>query len=318
MFAALSLVLALLAAAPPARSRPPLAVPGAPDPPRRAARRAPVPLPEHLAEVLARFPGDGLAGPLRAFELAHPAGSEGAEAAFTLGQLHYARGEYHQAADAFARAAARFSPQRKPEARYWQGLSALGWRDWPQARSALEEVAESASPRRAAARFAVALVWEQAGRAERALETLAPLAVEGPSDITPAALEKLAELEDRMGDRRAATQAADRLRREYPQSIETMRLPPPVAPEPETRARPEPGGFGVQIGAFSEEPRARALFDLARRSGFPHAELATQGRGAARLHVVRIGWYGSEAAARKAGEDASRSLGVAYRLVRKP
>ena len=45
---------------------------------------------------------------------------------------------------------------------------------------------------------------------------------------------------------------------------------------------------------------------------------ATQGQGEARLYVVRVGWFRDEAEARRAGEEAGRTLGVAYRLVRNP
>ncbi|MGH7741668.1 MAG: hypothetical protein ACRENS_06565, partial [Candidatus Eiseniibacteriota bacterium] len=41
------------------------------------------------------------------------------EGEFDLGQRHYARGEYRQAAEHFALAAARLEPARKPTARYW-------------------------------------------------------------------------------------------------------------------------------------------------------------------------------------------------------
>src|SRR5260221_13013927 len=79
-----------------------------------------------------------------------------AEEEFELGQLHYARGEYVQAADAFGRASARLEPSRKPEARYWTGLSLLGAGNPVEARSAFEDVIASASSRRMQARLGLA------------------------------------------------------------------------------------------------------------------------------------------------------------------
>src|SRR6266436_7212957 len=87
---------------------------------------------------------------------------------FDAGQRHYARGEYRQAADAFGRAAARLEPARKPEARYWSGLSWLGAGDAVQARSAFEDVIAAGSPRRAFAELGMAQSWELAGQGDRA------------------------------------------------------------------------------------------------------------------------------------------------------
>jgi tetratricopeptide (TPR) repeat protein len=317
----MNLVLALIAllAASPSGKTPPLALPGGPELPSAARHRPPRALPATLEGVLGAYPADSLVKPLRQFELDHGRAPEGADAAFTLGQLHYARGEYRQAFESFSRAAARYAPERKQEARYWQGLSALGMRDAPQARSALEELAEGSGPRSAEARFGVSIAWEQAGRPERAREILEPLVNGPPSDVTPAALEQLVSLATRQDDAATARRAADRLRKEYPQSLEAMRLPQP--PRPAEVPAADAGAaekVGIQIGAFSESVRAKSLLDEARRAGFSRSEMAAQGQGEARLYVVRVGWYASEAEARKAGERASQALGVAYRLVRRP
>jgi len=305
----------------PESQAPPLALPGGPGLPSTALHHRPPPhgTPSTLDGVLQAYPADSLARPLRQFELDHGHGPEGADAAFALGQLHYARGEYRQAFESFPRAAARYAPERKSEARYWQGLSALGMRDAPQARSALEELAEGNGPRSAEARFGVSIAWEQAGRPDRAREILEPLISGPPSEVTPAALEQLVSLATRQNDAATARRAADRLRHDYPQSVEAMRLPQPPKPveSPAAAEAGTPEKVGVQIGAFSESARARALLEDARRAGFNRAEMSAQGQGEARLYVVRIGWFANEAEARKAGERASQGLGVAYRLVRR-
>ena len=141
-----------------------------------------------LERVLASHPADSLVQPHRRFEIEHGHARDGGEAALALGRLHFARGEYRQAADAFARAAARLDPSQKHEARYWTGLSWLGLREPTQARAALEEVARSPSPRRADAMLGVALAWELAGRPERAFEELGQLLERDPGEAGPAAL----------------------------------------------------------------------------------------------------------------------------------
>lgn len=319
------------AASPPARdagrAQPPLlpfAVPGAPRPPGfdRPAPKPPKPEPGTLREVLTETPADSLDGPLKHFEVAHGRSLESADAAFTLGQFHYARGEYKQAAEAYARASARYPPDRKAEARYWQGLAALGQGDATQARSVLGEVAEVESPRRAAARYAVAEAWLRAGRIEPALDQLRTLLADRPDEMKSEALERTAELARRLGDDGEAERATRELEKLSPRAVEPVRRPspPPIAtvPVPGPAIRGETGRIAVQIGAFSDLARARALFESARQAGYPRAQLLTQGRGGATLHVVRIGLYPNEGAARAAGEHASRELGVAYRLIRNP
>lgn len=316
------------AASQPARdSRPlPFALPGAPQPPGfgRPAPKPPRPEPGTLREVLVTTPAESLDRALKHFEVAHGRSLESAEAAFTLGQFHYARGEYRQAAEAYARAAARYPPDRKSEARYWQGLAALGQGDATQARAVLTEVAEVESPRRAAARYAVAEAWLRAGRVEPALDQLKALLDDRPDEMRSEALERTAELARRLGNEGEAERATRELEKLSPRAVEPVRKPspPPVAappaPPPGAASRGEVVRIAVQIGAFSDLARARALLESAKQSGFPRARMQTQGRGEATLHLVWIGLYPNEEAARAAGEHASRELGVAYRLIRNP
>ncbi|HYM79963.1 MAG TPA: hypothetical protein VEY91_00975, partial [Candidatus Limnocylindria bacterium] len=78
-----------------------------------------------LRTVLSTEPTDSLPPVLQRLEADRTRPAESAEAAMALGQLHFARAEYREAANAFARAAARLHPARKPEARYWAGVSWL-------------------------------------------------------------------------------------------------------------------------------------------------------------------------------------------------
>jgi tetratricopeptide (TPR) repeat protein len=270
---------------------------------------------QSLRELLASTPADSLVAPLRRLEARAPRDREAADAAFTLGQLHYARGEYRQAAEAYTRAVARLAPSRQGPARYWAGLAWLGAGEPAQARAALEEVARTDASLRARARFAAALAWESDRRPERALDELVRLADEGARDATPAALERIAILGERVGRGDLAARARTRLLRDWPSSLEASRL----RGRPEPDDEPEAGQTGsavVQIGAFSDLARARSLADAARRAGFPGALVASRREGAQRLHVVRLGTYPSVEEARRAGARAARALGVTYRVVK--
>src|SRR5207248_2496297 len=76
------------------------------------ALAAPARTPESLDALARRYPADSLVAPLRRFEIERGTLREAGEAAMLLGRLHFARGEYRQAADAFARASARLDPSR--------------------------------------------------------------------------------------------------------------------------------------------------------------------------------------------------------------
>lgn len=284
-------------------------------------------LPPTLADLLRVTPADSLAPVLRRFELRQTRAADAAGAAFTLGQLHYARGEYRLAGDAFARAAARLEPAQKPEARYWAGLCRLALREPAPARAMLEEVADAGGPRATEARLAVALAWELAGRDEAAAEALERVLAAGPGEVTPAALERLAAAAERLGRGDEARRVLARLKREWPASVEAARAPRPVENATAAMVRPAPaarpaeraaGPIEVLLGAFADDARARTLVERAKRAGFSSAAVVTRGEGATRVHVVRLGVFPSEAEARAAGARAADTLGVTYRLERRP
>ncbi|HEY2954335.1 MAG TPA: tetratricopeptide repeat protein [Candidatus Eisenbacteria bacterium] len=274
------------------------------------------PRPAALRDVLAGVPADSLVAPLRRFENEHGHGSEGGEAAFLLGQLHYARGEYRQACDAFARAAARLEPGRKPAARYWAGLSWLALKQPDQARAALEEVAQSSPPLRAAALLGAALALELSDRPERALQAYEGVLASAPGEAGPAALGRMMALAERLERPDVVRRARQRLLRDYPGSIEAARVALPESPPP--AAPGADGTLTVQIGAFVDPERAKSLVEAAQRAGFPGAQVIVQGEGEARMHLVNLGVFGTRPEAERAGERAVATLGVTYRVIRFP
>ncbi|MBI1798111.1 MAG: tetratricopeptide repeat protein [Candidatus Eisenbacteria bacterium] len=143
---------------------------------------------------------------------------------FRSGLMHFARGEYRQAADAFGRAGARLEPARKPEAHYWAGLSWLGAGDAVQARSAFENVIASAASRLPFAELGLACAWELAHRPDRAVETLSVLIRTDAGEAMPAALARYATLAAAEGQLDAAAHARERLLREWPASMEAAAL----------------------------------------------------------------------------------------------
>jgi tetratricopeptide (TPR) repeat protein len=263
-----------------------------------------------LAELILSTPADSLIAPLRGFESRHARDGQGAEAALELGRLHYARGEYLPAAQAFQRASVRLPPQRRLEARYWGGLATLALRQPEEARILLDEVATSAAPRAPEARLALALAWEQEGRPDHAYAELERLLARAPGEAGAPALERFALLADRLHRPDAAARARDRLAREYPRSLEAARV---LAPAPAQRPAPE-GSFVVEIGVFSNPARARALVNTAQRAGFARAAMSSRGTGAGRVYVVRTGRYATSEDARAAGESVKQKLGLPYQI----
>jgi tetratricopeptide (TPR) repeat protein len=232
-----------------------------------------------------------------------------------LGQLHFARGEFREAAAAFGRAAARLDPAAKPEARYAQGLAFLGLGEPTQARAALEEVARTSALRRIDALLGVAQAWELDRRPERALETLEPLQDDALGESGATVLDRIGALAERFDRQDEARRARERLLRDYPRSIEAASARLRLA---ESAQRAGAGTVAVVIGQFVDQSRARSLASEAKRVGFPGAEVVTLGQGLSAIHVVRLGAYGNTLEARQAGEQAALALGVAYEIVRSP
>ena len=266
-----------------------------------------------LETLLAETPSDSLPMALRRLEASPSNLATAGRAGMVLGQLHYARGEFRQAAAAFGRAAARLAPGEKPQARYAQGLAFLGLGEPIQARAALEEVARTSTSLREPALLGVAQAWEVAERPERALETLEPLLGQDLGETGPTILERIAALAERADRQDEARRARERLLRDYPRSIEAASARAHLAAAAQ---RPGAGTIAVVIGQFLDRSRARALASEAKRAGFPNAQVITRGQGLAAIHIVRLGAYTTPAEAREAGELAGKALGVSYQVVR--
>jgi tetratricopeptide (TPR) repeat protein len=271
--------------------------------------------PDEIRALLATTPADSLVEPLLRLEGTRARPAEGADAVMVLGALHFARGEYREAVNAYSRAAARLDPARKSEARYWAGLSWLGLGEPTQARSALEEVVRGGGARRVAALLGLAQAWELSQRPERALEVLEALLHDDLGEVGPAILERAAALAEHARKLEQARRARERLLRDYPRSIEAAAARLALA-----RAADPAGAsdVAVVIGSFVDRARARSLATEAKRSGFPGAQVVTRGEGLAAVHIVRLGTYPNHAEARRAGEQATSALGVAYQIVRSP
>jgi len=256
--------------------------------------------------LLRRVPADSLVAPLRRIEgnALHP--REAAEAALRLGQLHYARGEYRRAAEAFSRAAARLDPGRKIEARYWMGMSWLALGDPGQARAAFEELIGAESPRRTEALLGLALAWERQRRPEKAFEILDPLSREAKGEAAPPVLEQTWRIALRLHREEAADRARKRLVDEYPRSMEATR----VGLEPVRHSTTV-----VELGPFTTEARAHQVADEARRAGFADVQVVLRPGAERASAIVRLGAFASADAARRAADRARRTLGVPVQVV---
>jgi tetratricopeptide (TPR) repeat protein len=264
---------------------------------------------ESLDALLHRMPADSLVAPLQRFENQAARPADGAEAAMTLGRLHYARGEYRHAAEAFSRAAARLEPARKPLARYWAAQSWLALGDANQARAGFEELAQNDAPLRTEARLGLALAWEESRRPEKALEILEPLAREAHGEIAPAVLERAIAVADQFQRADLASAARQRLFREFPRSIEAARagLIPPKSV-----------AAAVEIGPYPSEPRAHTAAGQAKAAGFTEVQPMIRGAGSARVYLVRVGGFANAQEAQHAVDRLKRELGLPARVVPAP
>ena len=222
-----------------------------------------------------------------------------------VGRLHFARGEYRKAGSAFAVAGARLDLERRPEARYYAGLSWMALREFEKARAALQEAAVENSAVRAGARLALAQSWEASGRVDRAFEELRFLLTEGPGEWGASALAMQRELALRLRRETAARQAGERLLREYPASMEALRLRQ-IIEAPDAAL----GTVFIRLGAFADEERARGLAADARRAGFSEVRVVPPTGVGAPLYVVQLGPYTDSDEADAQFVRAGETLGI--------
>ncbi len=262
-----------------------------------------------LDALVRRLPADSLVMPLRRYENEAARPADAAAAAVLLGRLHYARGDYRPAAEAFSRAAARLEPARKGTARYWAAMSWLALGVSAQARAGFEELAQDDSSLRTEARFGAALAWELSRNPDRAFEILEPLAREARGEIAPAVLERTMALADRFQRGDVAAAARSRLFKEFPRSIEAARAG--LLPPRSITAM-------VELGPFTNEPRSHAAADAARGEGFTRVQPLVRDAGGARTFVVRLEGFANAAEAQRAADRLRRNLGVPARVVTEP
>lgn len=259
----------------------------------------------------AALPADSCLVRLRAWEAAPPKGLAASDVALALGQLHYARGEYRQAREAFARAFAKAPVAERGEARYWAGLSSLALAEGPAAREAFADAAEGSPARRPLAQLGTAQAWDLERKPEKAFDALRALLATDPGEAGPAALERQAALAEQFHRNDEAKKARQRLARDYPRSLEAARLSA-------TPAAPAVGGpVSVQIGVFADRDRAGALAAQAKRAGFGGVQVVERRGDGPRptLWVVRLGTYATREEANAAGDRAQAALGVGWQVM---
>ena len=136
------------------------------------------------------------------------------------------------------------------------------------------------------AAYGVALAWDMANRADRALDTLAPLLRSDLGETGPAVLETYAAIADRLDERDAAGRARARLLTDYPRSMEAA-----AAASDGSRLTAE----ARKIADAAEQLASRALGECAQRielaalsRDFPAAlqELETLRRGIQELAAM--------------------------------
>ncbi len=239
-------------------------------------------------------------------------------AAYQLGLLHYARGDYPRARAAFARAQGSLPEPFRAGARCWEGRCWIALKDPGRARAAVNPLLRTRSPWRNSALLIEGLALELEGRPAQALDVYERLTEGGGRESEdPTALARVAVLYRKLQRPDRSAQAYERLIRRYPRSVEAVGAQASRAALLEAGA----GGRGemeVQIGSFTEPARARALADSARRSGFPRAQVVMEGGQRPARHLVRLGVYPTRSEAVAAGEAAQRVLGTEYWLVKRP
>lgn len=145
---------------------------------------------------------------------------------------------------------------------------------------------------------------------EKSYDVLRALLAGEAGEAAPAALDRYVVLARAMHRDDEAKKARERLLRDYPGSVEAVRVQ--AAPF----EAPAEGAVTVQIGVFSTHARAAVLAQNARRAGFAETEVVTRRSpdGMSPVYCVRLGRYANREAARAAGERVQHALGVGWQV----
>jgi tetratricopeptide (TPR) repeat protein len=254
-----------------------------------------------LREILVPGPADSLVEPLRRLQ----SGSDAGEAAWSLGLLQYARGEYAAARQSFARAQGRLAEPARGKARCWEALAWLAQGAPGRAQATLKPVLATAGPNREQALLLSAQALESGAEPARALPIYEHLL--RASRPEPTALARAARLEAHLGHAERARSIGQRLQELYPASLEATAAGGGSGPS-------EHGRVWLNIGSFVSNAAARDLAERARKAGFDRAVVFAERPGSSARYLVRLGPYDSRDEASAAGERVGAALGTDYWL----
>jgi len=264
--------------------------------------------------------GNEHAAALEEYMRAFPKGKHRREAALALSRVHYARGEYSEAANLLS----IFSPGVEKDFTGRQaliqcGLAQLAQGDAPGAlqflRSAEPDLA--GSPQEEGYFFALAEAALRANKPADAGEALRRLLERhAKGDYGPQALYALALSMETVGRTGDAAGVFRQIMVRFPTSYEAARVR-----DRGIRLTPAPasplslgGGYAVQVGAFSRRDLADALASDLKTAGIEDVSVK-QGTENPPVYRVRAGSFSTREEARALGERFRRERGFSFTVV---
>ncbi|MFH0919558.1 MAG: tetratricopeptide repeat protein [Fibrobacterota bacterium] len=266
------------------------------------------------------------------------------EALLRLGQYHYSRGRYDNAAVMFNQLLNDYPSSRgKSEARVWLGQSYLSLNRAGSAEKAFLETGEELPAAFIRSRAGLAVLFARRGEYDKSNQYLAAaLAVKDPA--LRSTLYYLQYQNARaLSDVRVAGETAQKLLSEFPLSLEALELknegpaPLPVLPEPPARFEPQhpapvtqaappaakvvesaSGGeeretFTLQMGAFKDRSNAEKLLERLKVR-WSEVEIVELKRPAGTLYAVWLGRFDGLKKAESFALAESKSFTMNFRI----
>ncbi|HET6349538.1 MAG TPA: SPOR domain-containing protein, partial [Candidatus Krumholzibacteria bacterium] len=250
----------------------------------------------------------------------NPDGRYADEARLELAKIQFATGRYEGAYGTLHDANAC---DHSEEACLFEGMSAVMLHRYNDAIPVLQNIRKGQA--KVWATLSLAEAMDGAGQHDDACDRYEALA---RARVSPAAWYRYAECLEKRGDRDGARREYQALGSAFPQTPEAIRAaeklnatapatPPPAPEMAAPEAAPRSSGYTLQFGSFADRDNAMKLAADIKQT-YPAVRIDSELINYKEVFRVRIGFYPTRDAARRAGEEMAKLINQPYTIMPVP